>query len=146
GLLRIRVTRPFAESSVSKILALVEEAAHRKAETERFITTFARHDTPWVVAIAAATAFGPPLVIKHAALSEWVYRALVLLVISCPCALVISVPLGYFGGIGGASRRGVLVKGANFLDALARLRTVAFDKTGTLTEGVFEVTEAAAFE
>lgn len=142
GLLTVRVTRPYRESSVARILDLVEKAAARKAPTEQFITAFTRFYTPAVVLGALLLAVVPPLVFPGAALSEWIYRALVLLVISCPCALVISIPLGYFGGIGGASRRGILVKGANFLDALAALHTVVFDKTGTLTRGVFRVTRA----
>lgn len=138
GLLTIRVTRPFEESSVARILKLVENASSRKAKTEKFITRFARVYSPVVVLIAAAVAILPPL-ITGASFSEWLYRALVVLVISCPCALVISIPLGYFGGVGGASRRGILVKGSNFLDTLADVDTVVLDKTGTLTQGVFEV-------
>ncbi|BDG61189.1 heavy metal translocating P-type ATPase [Caldinitratiruptor microaerophilus] len=145
GLLVVRVTRPFAESSVAKILALVEEAAARKAPTERFITTFSRYYTPAVVLGALALAVIPPLVVPGAQFGDWLRRALVLLVISCPCALVVSIPLGYFGGIGGASRRGVLVKGGNYLDALAKLDTVVWDKTGTLTRGVFRVVEVTSF-
>lgn len=141
GLLSVRVTKLFEESSVARILELVENAAARKAPTEQFITKFARYYTPAVVVVAALVAVIPPLVIPGATFSQWVYRALVLLVISCPCALVISVPLGYFGGIGSASRHGILIKGANYLEALADLDTVVFDKTGTLTRGVFRVTE-----
>jgi Zn2+/Cd2+-exporting ATPase len=141
GTLRIRVTRPYAESSVSRILELVEDAAARKAPTEKFISRFAAVYTPIVVGISAAIAFLPPLFIPGAVLSEWVYRALVVLVISCPCALVISVPLGYFGGIGGGSRQGILIKGANYIDALKDVSTVVLDKTGTLTKGVFRVTK-----
>lgn len=137
--IRLRVTKPFAESSVSRILELVEDAAARKAPTERFISRLARVYTPIVVGIAAAIAFVPPLLVPGATLGEWVYRALVMLVISCPCALVVSIPLGYFGGIGGASRNGILVKGANYLDALTDLSTVVVDKTGTLTRGTFDV-------
>src|SRR5208283_4554543 len=107
----------------------------------RFITRFARIYTPVVVAAAALVAFLPPLVVPGASLAAWAYRALTMLVISCPCALVVSIPLGYFGGVGGASRRGILVKGATFLDVLARVRTVVFDKTGTLTRGNFGVTQ-----
>jgi len=139
GTIRMRVTRRFEESSVSRILELVEDAAARKAPTEKFISRLAAVYTPIVVGIAAAIAFVPPLVVPGATLGEWVYRALVMLVISCPCALVISIPLGYFGGIGGASRNGVLVKGANYLDALTDLHTVVVDKTGTLTRGSFSV-------
>ncbi len=141
GTLRVRVTKPFAESSVSRVLELVEDAAARKAPTEKFISRFAAVYTPIVVGLAGAIAFLPPLFIPGAVLSEWVYRALVVLVISCPCALVISVPLGYFGGIGGASRRGILIKGANYIDALKEVSTVVLDKTGTLTKGVFRVTK-----
>ncbi|MCB8815070.1 heavy metal translocating P-type ATPase [Desulfosporosinus shakirovi] len=138
GVLTVRVTRPYAESSVQKILDLVENASSRKAPTEKFITTFSRYYTPAVVLIALGIAVIPPL-LGAGTFSEWIYRALTILVISCPCALVISVPLGYFGGIGGASRQGILVKGANFLEALTKVKTVVFDKTGTLTQGVFEV-------
>ncbi|RKY94578.1 MAG: cadmium-translocating P-type ATPase [Ignavibacteriae bacterium] len=140
GILTVEVTKNFNESSISKILELVENASSKKAETEKFITTFARYYTPVIVIIALCIAFLPPLFNSSAQLSDWVYRALVILVISCPCALVISIPLGYFGGIGGASRRGILVKGSNYLDALAKLKTIVFDKTGTLTRGVFKVT------
>jgi Cd2+/Zn2+-exporting ATPase len=140
GALTVRVSRPFNESSIAKIMDLVENATARKAKTEKFITTFARYYTPAVVLIAASIAFIPPLA-TGASFQTWIYRALVLLVISCPCALVISIPLGYFGGIGRASRRGILVKGSNFIDALAAVKTVVFDKTGTLTRGVFKVKE-----
>lgn len=145
GLLTIRVSRPFGESSVARILELVERAGARKARTERFITTFSRYYTPAVVLAALGIALLPPLLAPGAELSQWVYRALVLLVISCPCALVLSIPVGYFGGIGGASRNGILVKGANFLDALTELDTVVLDKTGTLTKGVFQVQEVEVF-
>lgn len=137
--LEVRATRPFASSSIARVLELVENAAARKATTEKFITTFARYYTPAVVAMAAAIALLPPLVISDALFSTWIYRALVLLVISCPCALVISIPLGYFGGIGRASHNGILIKGSMFIDALAKVTTVVFDKTGTLTRGVFTV-------
>ena len=140
GVLTIRVTRPFGESSISRILELVQNAGSRKAKTEKFITKFARVYSPIVVGVAAAVAILPPL-FTGAAFTDWLYRALVVLVISCPCALVISIPLGYFGGVGGASRRGILVKGSNYLDTLAAVRTVVFDKTGTLTQGVFRVTQ-----
>jgi Cd2+/Zn2+-exporting ATPase len=140
GALTISVTRLFKESSIVKILDMVQNAAARKAKTEKFITTFARYYTPAVVLAAAMIAILPPL-LTEAEFKTWIYRALVLLVISCPCALVISIPLGYFGGIGQASRQGILVKGSNFLDALAHVKTVVFDKTGTLTRGVFEVEE-----
>ena len=139
--IRVRVTRPYAESSVARILELVETAAERKAPTERFFSRFAAVYTPIMVGIAAAVAFIPPLVVPGATLGVWVYRALVVLVISCPCALVVSIPLGYFGGIGGAARRGILIKGASFVDTLRDVRTVVFDKTGTLTRGVFRVTK-----
>jgi len=144
GLLTIRVTRPFEESSVAKILDLVENAGSRKAATEKLITTFSRYYTPIVVFLAVALATVPPLVIPGAQFSEWLYRALILLVISCPCALVVSIPLGYFGGLGGASRQGILVKGANFLEALTSVKTVVLDKTGTLTRGTFEVVDVVA--
>jgi Cd2+/Zn2+-exporting ATPase len=139
ALLEIRVTREFGESTVSKILALVENAGLRKAPVENFITTFARYYTPAVVAAAALLAFLPPLLLPGALFAGWLRRALVFLVVSCPCALVISVPLSFFGGIGGASRQGILVKGGNYLEALTRADTVVFDKTGTLTRGVFTV-------
>ncbi|NLN16689.1 MAG: cadmium-translocating P-type ATPase [Firmicutes bacterium] len=141
GVVVIEVEHPYSESSVARILRLVEEAGERKAHTERFITTFSRYYTPAVVALAAALAILPPLLVPGQVFSDWVHRALVLLVISCPCALVISIPLGYFAGIGGASRRGILVKGANYLEALAKVDTVVFDKTGTLTHGAFRVVE-----
>lgn len=141
GLITVKVTRIFGESSISKILEMVENATSKKAETEKFITTFAKYYTPVVVFGALLIAVMPPLLISGATFSDWIYRALVVLVISCPCALVISIPLGYFGGIGGASRRGILVKGSNFLDALTQVKTVVFDKTGTLTKGEFKVSE-----
>lgn len=143
GVLTVRVIREYAESSIQKILDLVENASTRKAKTEKFITTFARYYTPIVVIVALGIAFLPPLFLGGD-FSRWIYRALILLVISCPCALVISIPLGYFGGIGGASRQGILVKGSNFLEALTQVKTVVFDKTGTLTEGVFEVIQIRA--
>jgi Cd2+/Zn2+-exporting ATPase len=143
GLLTVKVAKPFKDSSVSRILNLVEKASERKAPTEQFITLFAKFYTPAVVGVAGLIAIVPPLIIPGATFGQWFYRALVLLVISCPCALMVSIPLGYFGGIGGASKNGILVKGANFLDALAELDTVVFDKTGTLTKGVFRVTEIA---
>ncbi len=144
GVLSVKVTKKFSESSISKILELVENAGQKKAQTEKFITTFARYYTPVVVAIAMMIALIPPIIFQAENFSDWVYRALVLLVISCPCALVISIPLGYFGGIGGASRKGILIKGSNFLDVLTRVKTVVFDKTGTLTKGVFKVTSIIA--
>ena len=141
GLLEVEVAKSYGETSLARILDLVENAAGRKAPTEKLITKFARYYTPAVVLAAVLVAVIPPLVVPGAAFTQWVHRALVLLVISCPCALVISIPLGYYGGIGGASRRGILVKGANYLDALVDIDTAVFDKTGTLTEGVFEVQE-----
>ncbi|AMW30825.1 heavy metal translocating P-type ATPase [Arthrospira platensis] len=144
GLLTIKVTKPFNESSISKILELVESAQNRKAKTEKFITTFARYYTPVVVILAIAIALIPPL-LNLGSHQEWFFRALILLVISCPCGLVISIPLGYFGGVGGAARQGILVKGSTFLDDLAAVKTVIFDKTGTLTAGVFEVTEIVPY-
>lgn len=139
GLLTIKVTKEFGESTVSKILDLVENASSKKSKHENFITKFAKYYTPIVVIIALVLAIIPPLVLKDAGFKEWVYRALTFLVVSCPCALVISIPLGFFGGIGGSSKMGVLVKGSNYLEALAKTEVVVFDKTGTLTEGVFEV-------
>lgn len=141
GVLTVQVTKPFSESSLNRILDLVENASSKKATTEKFITRFAQRYTPIVVFLSLAVAFIPPLLIPGATHAEWVYRALILLVISCPCGLVISIPLGYFGGVGGAARRGILVKGSTFLDTLAAVKTVVFDKTGTLTKGVFKVTE-----
>lgn len=140
GLLTIEVTKEFGESTVAKILDLVQNASSKKAPTENFITKFARYYTPVVVFVALALAVLPPLFISGATFSEWIYRALVFLVVSCPCALVVSIPLGFFGGIGGASRNGILVKGGNYLEALYNVDTVVFDKTGTLTKGVFKVT------
>ncbi|MGG0941423.1 heavy metal translocating P-type ATPase [Bacillus subtilis] len=141
GVLHIEVTKGYQESAVSKILDLVQNASSRKARTENFITKFAKYYTPAVVIIAVLLAFVPPLVLSGAALSDWVYRALIFLVISCPCALVVSIPLGFFGGIGAASKAGVLVKGSNYLEALNQVKYAVFDKTGTLTKGSFEVTE-----
>ncbi len=141
GLLTVKVTMEYRVSTVSKILDLVRDAAEKKAPTENFITKFAKYYTPAIVFSALALAVVPPLATGEADFSKWVYRALVFLVVSCPCALVISIPLGFFGGIGGASKKGVLVKGGNFLEALNHVDTVVFDKTGTLTKGVFNVTE-----
>lgn len=141
GLLFVKVTKPFGQSTVSKILDLVENAGSKKAPTEKFITRFARYYTPIVVFSALFIAIVPPLVVANQSFSQWIYRALVFLVVSCPCALVISIPLGFFGGIGGASRHGILVKGGNYLEAMTEIDTVVFDKTGTLTKGVFDVTE-----
>ncbi|WP_433707905.1 heavy metal translocating P-type ATPase [Paenibacillus illinoisensis] len=140
GMLTIEVTKTFGESTVSRILDLVQNASSRKAKTEHFISKFARYYTPVVVILAALIAFVPPLVLSDAVFAEWIYRALVFLVISCPCALVVSIPLGFFGGIGAASRNGILVKGSNYLEALNDVKVVVFDKTGTLTKGVFNVT------
>ncbi|MEG4046472.1 MULTISPECIES: heavy metal translocating P-type ATPase [unclassified Microcoleus] len=144
GVLTVKVTKLFGESSISRILELVENARSKKAETEKFITKFASYYTPFVVFASLAVALIPPLFISGATNADrflWVYRALVLLVISCPCGLVISIPLGYFGGIGGAAKRGILVKGATFLDTLTAVKTVVLDKTGTLTKGVFKVAQ-----
>jgi Zn2+/Cd2+-exporting ATPase len=140
GVLTVKVTKLFGESSIARILDLVENASSKKAATEKFITRFARQYTPIVVVASLAIAILPPL-FNLGTHAEWVYRALILLVISCPCGLVISIPLGYFGGIGGAAKRGILVKGSTFLDTLADVKAVVFDKTGTLTEGVFKVSE-----
>lgn len=140
GVLTVEVTKEFGESTVAKILDLVQNASSKKAPTENFITKFARYYTPAVVFTALAIAVLPPILIKEALFSDWLYRALIFLVVSCPCALVVSIPLGFFGGIGGASRNGILVKGSNYLEALNNVETVIFDKTGTLTKGVFKVT------
>ena len=141
GLLTVEVTKEFGDSTVSKILDLVQNANSRKAPTEQFITKFSRYYTPVVVFVALAMAVVPPLVVSGATFSDWIYRALVFLVVSCPCALVISIPLGFFGGIGGAAKSGILVKGSNYLEALNNVDTIVFDKTGTLTKGVFKVTK-----
>ena len=139
GVIKIEVTKEFGESTVSKILDLVENASSKKAKSENFITKFAAYYTPIVVIIAVILAIIPPLMIDGANFQDWLYRALSFLVVSCPCALVISIPLSFFGGIGGASKMGVLVKGSNYLEALSNAEIMVFDKTGTLTEGVFEV-------
>lgn len=141
GVITAEVTKEFGESTVSKILDLVENASSKKSNSEQFITKFARYYTPVVVIIAVFLAIIPPLVIDGATFSDWIYRALAFLVVSCPCALVISIPLSFFGGIGGASKKGVLVKGSNYLEALSETEIVVFDKTGTLTKGVFNVQE-----
>lgn len=141
GAIEIVVTKLFNESSIAKIMHMVEYASHKKAKTERFMTKFAKVYSPIVVGAAFLIAFVPPLLFSAETFSDWIYRALVVLVVSCPCALVISIPLSYFGGLGSASRRGILIKGSNFLDALNEVTTVVFDKTGTLTKGVFKVTE-----
>ena len=139
GTIKVEVTKKFGESTVSKILDLVENASSKKSKSENFITKFARYYTPTVVIIAVVLAIVPPLILKGASFQDWIYRALSFLVVSCPCALVISIPLSFFGGIGGASKIGILVKGSNYLEALASTEIAVFDKTGTLTEGVFEV-------
>jgi len=139
GLLKVKVTKLFGDSTVSKILDLVENASSKKAPTEQFITRFARIYTPIVVIIALGLALIPPLFIPGMPFEDWIYRALVFLVVSCPCALVISIPLGYFGGIGAASKHGILMKGSNYLEALKDVDTVVFDKTGTLTQGHFSL-------
>lgn len=139
GILKIKVTKKYDDSTISKILELVENASSKKSKSEKFITKFAKYYTPIVVIIAVALAIIPPLLINGVTFSEWIYRALSFLVVSCPCALVISIPLSFFGGIGGASKNGILIKGSNYLEALANLETIVFDKTGTLTEGVFDV-------
>lgn len=145
GLLKIRVTKEFGESTVSRILDLVENASSKKSKSENFITKFAKYYTPTVVIIAVLLAFIPPIILKDFnTFSVWLYRALSFLVVSCPCALVISIPLSFFGGIGGASKMGILIKGSNYLEALANTETVVFDKTGTLTEGIFEVQDIYA--
>ena len=145
GLLKIRVTKEFGESTVSKILDLVENASSKKSKSENFITKFAKYYTPTVVIIAVLLAFIPTIILKDfSTFSVWLYRALSFLVVSCPCALVISIPLSFFGGIGGASKMGILIKGSNYLEALANTETVVFDKTGTLTEGIFEVQDIYA--
>ena len=141
GLLIMTVTKNFKDSTVSKILDLVQNANSAKAKTENFITKFAHFYTPVVVVLAVIIALFPPIFIPDASFSDWIYKSLIFLVISCPCALVISIPLGFFGGIGGASSRGILIKGANFLEALTAIDTVVFDKTGTLTYGTFSVTD-----
>lgn len=147
GLLKIRVTKEFGESTVSKILDLVENASSKKSKSENFITKFAKYYTPTVVIIAVLLAFIPPIILKDFnTFSVWLYRALSFLVVSCPCALVISIPLSFFGGIGGASKMGILIKGSNYLEALANTEIVVFDKTGTLTEGIFEVQDIYAEE
>ena len=141
GLIEIQVAKIFSESTVSKILYLMENAGSKKSKTENFITKFARYYTPVVVITALIVAIFPPLLIQGATFSDWIYRALIFLVVSCPCALVISIPLGFFGGIGGASRHGILIKGTNYLEVLNDLESVVMDKTGTLTKGIFKVTE-----
>ena len=146
GLLTIKVEKEFGESTVSKILDLVENASSKKSKSENFITKFAKYYTPIVVIIAVLLAIIPPFLLNAGEFIEWLYRALTFLVVSCPCALVISIPLGFFGGIGGASKTGILVKGSNYLEALSNTEIVVFDKTGTLTEGVFDVQKVKANE
>lgn len=145
GILKIKVSKEFGESTVSKILDLVENASSRKSKSENFISKFAKYYTPIVVIIAVLLAIIPPLVIKEALFSDWLYRALSFLVVSCPCALVISIPLSFFGGIGASSKIGVLIKGSNYIEALASAEIVVCDKTGTLTEGVFKVQKISAY-
>ena len=140
GIILVQVNKEFEESTVAKILDLVENASSKKAKAENFITKFAKYYTPIVVIVAVILAIIPPILIPDASFKDWLYRALIFLVVSCPCALVISIPLGFFGGIGGASKQGILIKGSNYLEALANTRTVVFDKTGTLTKGNFAVT------
>lgn len=141
GAVTARVMCEYGESTASRILDLVENASARKSNSEKFITRFSRYYTPIVVSLALILAIIPPLLIKESTFSEWIHRALSFLVVSCPCALVISIPLSFFGGIGGASASGILVKGGNYLEALAKVKTFVFDKTGTLTKGTFEVTD-----
>lgn len=146
GVIKVEVTKEYGESTVSKILDLVENASSKKSKSENFITKFAQYYTPIVVIIAVILAILPPLIIKDWAFSDWLYRALSFLVVSCPCALVISIPLSFFGGIGGASKMGILIKGSNYLEAIANTEIVVFDKTGTLTKGVFEVQKVKAID
>lgn len=141
GVLTVRVTKKFEDSTVSKILELVETASARKSTSEKFITKFAKYYTPSVLVAALLLAVLPPILIKDATFKDYIYRALSFLVVSCPCALVISVPLSFFGGIGGAAKEGILIKGGNYLEMLSKADTVVFDKTGTLTKGIFEVSE-----
>ncbi|MBN7772215.1 heavy metal translocating P-type ATPase [Clostridium aminobutyricum] len=141
GVLIVKVTKEFSESTISRILDLVQNASSKKAPTENFITKFARYYTPIITFAAVALAVIPPLIIPEADFNDWIYRALAFLVVSCPCALVISIPLSFFGGIGGASKNGILVKGSNYLEALNTIDTIVFDKTGTLTKGIFKVTK-----
>ena len=141
ALIYVRVTKEYGESTVAKILDMVENAGSRKSQTENFISRFCRYYTPIVVGLALAVAFIPPLVIEGAVFRDWLYRGLIFLVVSCPCALVLSIPLSFFGGIGSASKNGILIKGSNYLEALRKANTVVLDKTGTITKGVFKVTE-----
>ena len=146
GVIKIQVVKEYGESTVNKILDLVENASEKKSKSENFITKFAKYYTPIVVIIAVILAVIPPLIIKDATFSTWLYRALSFLVVSCPCALVISIPLSFFGGIGGASKMGILIKGSNYLEGLANTEIMVFDKTGTLTKGVFEVQKVNAID
>ena len=144
GSLRMEVSRSYQDSSIQRIVHMVEHAADNKTKTEKFITTFSKYYTPGIVVLALCVAILPPLLLHTATFHDWIYRALVMLVVSCPCALMISIPLGYFGGIGGASKKGILVKGSSFIDGLSKTRTVVFDKTGTLTKGSFNVLEVVS--
>ena len=144
SILKIKVTKEYNESTVSRILDLVENASSKKSKSENFITKFAHYYTPIVVFIALILAVIPPIIIKEATFSQWIYKALSFLVVSCPCALVISIPLSFFGGIGGASKMGILIKGSNYLEQLAKTEIIVFDKTGTLTEGVFDIQKIEA--
>ncbi|MBP3597268.1 MAG: cadmium-translocating P-type ATPase [Clostridia bacterium] len=144
GVIKVEVKKQYKESTVSKILELVENASSRKSKSENFITKFAKYYTPIVVMIAIFLAIIPPIIIQTASFSDWLYRALSFLVVSCPCALVISIPLSFFGGLGGASKMGILIKGSNYLEALANSEIIVFDKTGTLTKGIFEVQKVEA--
>lgn len=146
GVIKIKVSKEYGDSTVSKILDLVENASNKKSKSENFITKFAQYYTPIVVIIAVILAIIPPLIISGTTFSDWLYRALSFLVVSCPCALVISIPLSFFGGIGGASKIGVLIKGSNYLEQLANTEIIVFDKTGTLTKGVFEVQKVKAID
>ena len=146
GLITIKVEKEFGKSTVSKILDLVENASNKKSKSENFITKFAKYYTPIVVIIAILLAIVPPFILNLGEFTNWIYRALTFLVVSCPCALVISIPLGFFGGIGGASKAGILIKGSNYLEALSNIEIVVFDKTGTLTKGIFEVQKIEAVE
>ena len=146
GVIKVKVTKAFAESTVARILELVENASSKKAPTEKFITKFSKYYTPIVVILAVLLAVIPPLFIQEASFSDWLYRSLIFLVVSCPCALVVSIPLALFAGIGGASKKGILVKGGNYLEALKDVEVVVFDKTGTLTKGIFKVTKIRAVD
>ena len=144
GMITVEVTKEFGESTVAKILDLVENASSKKAHTENFITKFAKYYTPTVIGIALLICIIPNIILENSDFAMWLHRALIFLVVSCPCALVISIPLSFFGGIGGASKLGILVKGGNYLEALTKVNTIVFDKTGTLTKGVFKVQKVVA--